>query len=145
MSQANNPNAAVSTERVLSANPREVFAAFEQPDRLAQPAWDFVRDARLHARMALVRAVENGFAMARVAQLGLLGSYDAYGRVLKEAPSARTPDVLLVYDLPLGPTERTFYTRFGDVFSALCVVALVVLGVWAVAFPRSHPIRPSSF
>jgi hypothetical protein len=36
MSQANNPNAVVSTERVLSVNPRDVFAAFEQPDRLAQ-------------------------------------------------------------------------------------------------------------
>lgn len=36
MSQANNPNAAVSTERVFSANPRKVFAAFEQPAQLAQ-------------------------------------------------------------------------------------------------------------
>ena len=36
MSPANSPNAVVSTERVLSANPRDVFAAFEQPDRLAQ-------------------------------------------------------------------------------------------------------------
>ena len=36
MSQANNPSAAVSTERVLSANPRMVFAAFEQPDQLAR-------------------------------------------------------------------------------------------------------------
>jgi len=36
MSQANFPNAAVSTQRVLSANPRKVFAAFEQPDQLAQ-------------------------------------------------------------------------------------------------------------
>jgi uncharacterized protein YndB with AHSA1/START domain len=36
MSQANNPNAAVSAERVLSANPRKVFAALEQPDQLAQ-------------------------------------------------------------------------------------------------------------
>ncbi|WP_437774913.1 SRPBCC domain-containing protein [Sorangium sp. So ce1097] len=35
MSQANNPNA-VSTERVLSASPRKVFAAFEQPDLLAK-------------------------------------------------------------------------------------------------------------
>ena len=35
MSQANNPTAVVSTERVLSAGPRDVFAAFEQPDRLA--------------------------------------------------------------------------------------------------------------
>jgi uncharacterized protein YndB with AHSA1/START domain len=36
MSQANNPSAALSTERVLAANPRKVFAAFEQPDCLAQ-------------------------------------------------------------------------------------------------------------
>ena len=36
MSQANNPNAAVSTERVFSASPRQIFAAFEQPDLLAQ-------------------------------------------------------------------------------------------------------------
>lgn len=34
--QASHPNAALSTERVLSANPRKVFAAFAQPDRLAQ-------------------------------------------------------------------------------------------------------------
>ncbi len=36
MSQTNNPGAVLSTERVLSVNPRDVFAAFEQPDRLAQ-------------------------------------------------------------------------------------------------------------
>jgi uncharacterized protein YndB with AHSA1/START domain len=36
MSPANNSNAALTTERTLSANPRRIFAAFEQPDRLAQ-------------------------------------------------------------------------------------------------------------
>jgi uncharacterized protein YndB with AHSA1/START domain len=37
MSQANNQSTAVvSTERVLPANPRTVFAAFEQPDQLAR-------------------------------------------------------------------------------------------------------------
>src|SRR5690348_16048310 len=36
MSQANNPDAVVSTERLLSATPREVFAAFENPDCLAK-------------------------------------------------------------------------------------------------------------
>jgi uncharacterized protein YndB with AHSA1/START domain len=34
--QATNPNAVVGTERELAASPRKVFAAFEQPDRLAQ-------------------------------------------------------------------------------------------------------------
>lgn len=38
MFQANEPNAAVSTERVFPASPREIliFAAFVQPDRLAR-------------------------------------------------------------------------------------------------------------
>jgi uncharacterized protein YndB with AHSA1/START domain len=35
-SQTNNPDAAISTERVLSASPRQIFAAFEDPDQLAQ-------------------------------------------------------------------------------------------------------------
>lgn len=36
MSQGNDPNAAVSTERLLSASPRQVFAAFEQPEVAAK-------------------------------------------------------------------------------------------------------------
>lgn len=36
MSRANNSNAALCTERVLSASPPKIFATFEQPDRLAQ-------------------------------------------------------------------------------------------------------------
>jgi uncharacterized protein YndB with AHSA1/START domain len=36
MSPANNPNTVASTERMLSFKPRNVFAAFEQADRLAQ-------------------------------------------------------------------------------------------------------------
>jgi uncharacterized protein YndB with AHSA1/START domain len=36
MSQANNPSAIISTERVFSVPRRRVFAAFEQPDQLAR-------------------------------------------------------------------------------------------------------------
>ena len=36
MSRDNDPSAAVGTERTLPADPRTVFAAFEQPDRLAR-------------------------------------------------------------------------------------------------------------
>jgi uncharacterized protein YndB with AHSA1/START domain len=36
MSQADEASTAVSTERLISASPREVFAAFRQPDRLAR-------------------------------------------------------------------------------------------------------------
>lgn len=36
MPQPSDPNAVLSTERVLPANPRKVFAAFENPKSLAQ-------------------------------------------------------------------------------------------------------------
>jgi uncharacterized protein YndB with AHSA1/START domain len=36
MTQTSTPSASVRTERVLAASPREVFAAFERPDRLAR-------------------------------------------------------------------------------------------------------------
>jgi uncharacterized protein YndB with AHSA1/START domain len=36
MSQATDPSAALSTERLLPASPRMVFAAFEQPEHLAR-------------------------------------------------------------------------------------------------------------
>jgi uncharacterized protein YndB with AHSA1/START domain len=36
MSHANNPDSSISTERLLHASPREVFAAFERPNVLAR-------------------------------------------------------------------------------------------------------------
>ncbi|MES2788845.1 MAG: SRPBCC domain-containing protein [Planctomycetota bacterium] len=36
MLQSTNPNAVISVERVLSASPPKVFAAFENPEQLAQ-------------------------------------------------------------------------------------------------------------
>ncbi|MGA3041280.1 MAG: nitrilase-related carbon-nitrogen hydrolase [Bryobacteraceae bacterium] len=93
---------------------------------MAVPAWDFVRDARLHSRMAVVRGVEDGFTMARAAQQGFLTFSDAYGRIRAETPSSHVPEALLVANVPLGP-GATLYTRFGDWFGWLCVLALAGL------------------
>ncbi len=93
---------------------------------MAVPAWDFVVDGRLHSRMAVVRGVENGFALARVAQQGLLTFSDAYGRILAEAATSRQPEALLVRNLRPGPGS-TFYTRFGDWFGWAVVLGLAAL------------------
>jgi apolipoprotein N-acyltransferase len=87
------------------------------------PAWDFIRDARQHSRMAVLRGVEEGFTIARAAQEGNLTFSDAYGRVLAETSSSQMPDAALVADIPAGPGP-TVYTRFGDWFGWLCVMAL---------------------
>lgn len=93
---------------------------------LAVPAWDFVRNARLHSRMAVVRGVEEGFTMARAVQQGNLTFSDAYGRILAETPSSRIPEAFLVADLPPGP-GATIYTPFGDWLGWLSVIALAGL------------------
>jgi apolipoprotein N-acyltransferase len=78
---------------------------------LAVPAWDFVVDGRLHFRMALARGIENGFAMVRAAEEGLLTVTDGYGRMIAWKTSGS--EALLVADVEPGP-GATFYTRTGD-------------------------------
>ncbi len=91
---------------------------------LAVPAWDFVRDAHMHSRMAVLRGVENGFAVARSAQQGVVTLSDAYGRVVADRSSADEP--MIVERLSPGPGD-TFYTRHGDWFGWANLVLLVAL------------------
>ena len=106
------------------------------PEVLAVPAWDFDADAYLHGDMAILRGVENGFAMARSARDGLLTLSDAQGRILQVRRTDGAGFTTLAGDLPRGTNAgNTLYDRIGDVFAWLCVAAsagLLLLGV----FPR---------
>ncbi len=94
---------------------------------LLVPAWDFGVDAWMHGRMAVMRGIEGGFAMARVARNGDLTLSDDRGRVLAEASAVDTRGpVSLVADLPLRAT-RTPYRLWGDAFGALCLALAVLL------------------
>ena len=100
-----------------------------RPSLLAVPAWDFDKDDWSHARIAILRSVENGVPMARSAHDGLLTLNDRYGRVIARAKSM-AGFTILTGDLP--DHERggnTVYDVIGDFFGWLCVV----LGVGAVA------------
>lgn len=97
---------------------------------LAVPAWDFVDDARLHSRMAVVRGVENGFTIARSAQGGFVTVSDSYGRIVDERSSATDP--VIVVAAPPG-TGRTFYARFGDWFGWMNVLMVCALMIGAIA------------
>ena len=94
------------------------------------PAWDFQRDAWLHARWAMLRGVESGFAIVRAARNGLLTVSDRYGRVLAEAPSTEGRVALLVAAAPRGGTPTPYAYR-GNVFGWICVVLALV--VWTRA------------
>jgi apolipoprotein N-acyltransferase len=102
------------------------------------PAWDFNVDRWLHSRMAIMRAIENGFVLARSARNGLLTLSDNRGRVLAEKATAPGVFVSINGKLNLA-REETFYARTGDWFAWLCIATFVVLVARQLFFTRAIP------
>ena len=93
---------------------------------LAVPAWDFGSDRWWHARLAIMRAVENGVSIARAAKNGLLTLADSKARVVAERPSSEAGMVTLVGDLSVGAGD-TLYLRLGNAFAWVCLAASILL------------------
>jgi apolipoprotein N-acyltransferase len=106
---------------------------------LLVPAWDFSVDGWLHSRMAIMRGVESGFAIARTARSGRLTLSDDRGRVVAEA-SSEHHDAELVGDLPLHD-DRTLYARWGDWFA---YADLALLGLLLALACRRTSVVPSA-
>lgn len=85
------------------------------------PAWDFVVDGWWHDRMAAMRAVESGFALARTARQGLLTVRDDRGRLIASARSDAAPMSLVAASVKVRH-DATVYARYGDWFAWLCVI-----------------------
>src|SRR4030095_1889366 len=88
------------------------------------PAWDFINDGWLHSRMAILRGVENGYSIIRTARQGQLTISDYGGRVLYEASCTNNEAAALAGKFPLVAT-KTVYSRFGDWFGYLVVIAAI--------------------
>ena len=95
-------------------------------DLMLVPAWDFNVDRWLHSRMAVLRAVENGFALARSARNGLLTLSNNLGRILAEAATVPDRFVSITGKVNVA-SEKTLYTRVGDWFAWLCVAMFIIL------------------
>lgn len=77
-----------------------------------------------HWSMAVFRAVENRKPLIRAANTGISGFIDSNGRVVKSS-GLFTAEVVSA-DVTTD-RRRSFYSRFGDLFSFLCLVAAVAL------------------
>lgn len=98
-----------------------------RPVLLAVPAWDFNKDDWSHARVAVMRSVENGVPMARAARDGLLTLNDRYGKIVARARTVGGFTTLLG-DLPLdGRGGGTIYDRIGDLFAWFCIALSAAL------------------
>ncbi len=93
---------------------------YKDPAILFVPAWDFVADGWLHARMAFLRCVENGYGMVRAARQGRLSIIDYHGRVLAEASCENNQEATLQGSLP-QERIKTFYSSSGDWFGWLAL------------------------
>ncbi|MDA8214518.1 MAG: apolipoprotein N-acyltransferase [Nitrospiraceae bacterium] len=77
-----------------------------------------------HFSMAVFRAIENRKPVIRAANTGISGFIDSSGRILSTTPLFKR--TFLVKDIK---TDRTLtpYTKYGDIFSYLCIVCSVLL------------------
>lgn len=79
-----------------------------------------------HFSMAVFRAIENRKPVIRSANTGISGFIDSNGRIISKT-------ALFVKQTLEGEvrTDRTltFYTKYGDLFSYLCVVLFIILSI----------------
>ena len=87
--------------------------------------------------MACMRGIELGCSVIRHTGTGLSAAVDYQGRLLAQMDHFTTPGTerVMVTHVPVRGV-RTFYARFGDLFSWICVVGLLVLTV--VGLIRPH-------
>lgn len=77
-----------------------------------------------HFSMAVFRAIENRKPVVRAANTGVSGFIDSNGKVLLTTPlfekSVETLDII-------KDSYRSFYSKYGDIFSYICIVAALFL------------------
>lgn len=104
------------------------------------PAWDIGEDGWVHGRMAIMRGVEDGFAVARAAKEGTLTVSDNRGRVVAEQSSAISAPFSTLVTGVCTRHASTLYARLGDWFAWVNIFALVLMFVW----PEEHSAVPRS-
>jgi apolipoprotein N-acyltransferase len=77
-----------------------------------------------HFSMAVFRAIENRKPVIRAANTGISGFIDSNGKILLH--SSLFQRKALSYKIKTDKT-LTFYTKFGDLFSFMCIILSVVL------------------
>ncbi|MEW6283324.1 MAG: apolipoprotein N-acyltransferase, partial [Candidatus Eremiobacterota bacterium] len=92
---------------------------------ITNDAWFEKSSAAMHHfEMAVMRAVEMRRPVVHCGNNGISGFIDATGRVLKQS---RLDEIVTLTETVRGETYRTLYSRIGDVFAYLCILALGVL------------------
>jgi apolipoprotein N-acyltransferase len=112
-------------------------AGRERAALLVIPASDWRAIDPIHTRMALVRGLENGCAVARQTNRGLSAAADAQGRILAATDFFSSSPCVMVAQLP-SRGVRTLYARLPLLIPALCVLVLLGAAGFSIsASPRA--------
>jgi apolipoprotein N-acyltransferase len=98
------------------------------------PANDWLSIENDHTHLTVFRAVENGFAMMRPDAKGISLAVDPLGRELAQGEYYAADSLDIVAMMPVQPLP-TLYSRVGDVFAYVCILALIALTVMGFARP----------
>jgi len=86
----------------------------------------------LHLQSAVFGCVENHRSLARAANTGVSALVDPWGRIIAAVSNGNGKKILVngtaFGELPLVH-ELTFYTKYGDVFTYLCFLCILVAGI----------------
>lgn len=91
---------------------------------MLDPAWDFNIDRAWHGHIAIMRGVENGYAIAHASKDGLLTVTDDRGRILGEIRSNTARFSSLLVDVPLHH-DNTIFSRYGAWFPWIAGMILI--------------------
>jgi apolipoprotein N-acyltransferase len=93
-------------------------------DLFLAPSNDWLEVRDIHAQMARMRAIEQGFALVRPTKDGTTMMTDSAGRILACLTSPDDRSALLVADIPVK-RRFTLYSLTGDSFAILCGLAFL--------------------
>jgi apolipoprotein N-acyltransferase len=99
-----------------------------------RPFWEMGKE-RLHAEMAVFRAIENGASLVRPADYALSNIADPYGRVLAEQAYDPAGNMVITAAVPTRGVT-TLYSRVGDAFAYSAILLFLVLAAAAVRAGR---------
>jgi apolipoprotein N-acyltransferase len=115
-------------------------AGLNRTDLLVVPENEYPQIDPMHSRMALYRAVENGFNLLMHASQSLSLARDYQGRVYDLMDHYHAADRVLVAQLPTRGV-RAIYSRGGYLFFWICILGLGIVFLATLLRAQARPSR----
>jgi len=121
-------------------HPRYVRSADDDVGLLLVPSFDGATLTPVHSKMAVFRAIENGFSILKPTGRGLSIAADYCGRVIAKQNYYKTKKRVMLADIPIK-SVHTIYEKIGNAFAWLCILGLIVLAAIAVSTHKRQNIH----